>query len=141
MAAVAVAQSESLTISRSESQAIVTVLLVTTAVTTLCAVATTVPIAVLDPVLSSTESRRGPAYDLPVAKPVAKDEVVQVAVPVYDHYAFRRLAVEQPAQLENKTAPPATSGRSVDDLFVIAYQIYALVLGLLIAYCLIFNAA
>ena len=91
MAAVAVAQSESLTISRSESQAIVTVLLVTTAVTTFCAVATTVPIAVLDPVLSSTESRRGPAYDLPVAKPVAKDEVVQVAVPVYDHYAFQQL--------------------------------------------------
>ena len=29
---------------------------------------------------------------------------------------------------------PATSGRSVDDLFVIAYQIYALALGLLIAY-------
>ena len=28
----------------------------------------------------------------------------------------------------------ATSGRSVDDLFVIAYQIYALALGLLIAY-------
>ena len=91
MAAVAVAQSESLTISRSESQAIVTVLLVTTAVTTFCAVATTVPIAVLDPLLSSTESRRGPAYDLPVAKPVAKDEVVQVAVPVYDHYAFQQL--------------------------------------------------
>ena len=42
---------------------------------------------------------------------------------------------------QNKTAPPATSDRSVDDLFVIAYQIYALVLGLLIAYCLIFNAA
>ena len=91
MAAVAVAQSESLTISRSESQAIVTVLLVTTAVTTFCAVATTVPIAVLDPLLSSTESRRGPAYDLPVAKPVAKDEVVQVAVPVNDYYAFRQL--------------------------------------------------
>ena len=35
---------------------------------------------------------------------------------------------------QNKTAPPATSGRSVDDLFVIAYQVYALVLGLLIAY-------
>ena len=35
---------------------------------------------------------------------------------------------------QNKTVPPATSGRSVDDLFVIAYQIYALVLGLLIAY-------
>ena len=33
---------------------------------------------------------------------------------------------------QNKTAPPATSDRSVDDLFVIAYQIYALVLGLLI---------
>ena len=31
------------------------------------------------------------AYDLPVAKPVAKDEVVQVAVPVYDHYAFQQL--------------------------------------------------
>ncbi len=91
MAAVAVAQSESLTISRSESQAIVTVLLVTTAVTTFCAVATTVPIAVLDPILSSTESRRGPAYDLPVAKPVARDEVVQVAVPVNDYYAFRQL--------------------------------------------------
>ena len=91
MAAVAVAQSESLTISRSESQAIVTVLLVTTAVTTFCAVATTVPIAVLDPLLSSTESRRGPAYDLPVAKPVARDEVVQVAVPVNDYYAFRQL--------------------------------------------------
>ena len=42
---------------------------------------------------------------------------------------------------QNKTPPPATSGRSVDDLFVIAYQVYALVLGLLIAYCLIFNAA
>ena len=41
--------------------------------------------------LVSTESRRGPAYDLPVAKPVAKDEVVQVAVPVYDHYAFQQL--------------------------------------------------
>ena len=90
MAAVAV-QSESMTLSRSESQAIVTVLLVTTAVTTFCAVATTVPIAVLDPILSSTESRRGPAYDLPVAKPVAKDEVVQVAVPVNDYYAFRQL--------------------------------------------------
>ena len=90
MAAVA-AQSQSLTISRSESQAIVTVLLVTTAVTTFCAVATTVPIAVLDPLLSSTESRRGPAYDLPVAKPVARDEVVQVAVPVNDYYAFRQL--------------------------------------------------
>ena len=90
MAAVA-AQSQSLTISRSESEAIVTVLLVTTAVTTFCAVATTVPIAVLDPLLSSTESRRGPAYDLPVAKPVAKDEVVQVAVPVNDYYAFRQL--------------------------------------------------
>ena len=106
MAAVAVAQSESLTISRSESQAIVTVLLVTTAVTTFCAVATTVPIAVLDPVLSSTESRRGPAYDLPVAKPVAKDEVVQVAVPVYDHYAFWR---EQPAQLETAALTKAAS--------------------------------
>ena len=35
---------------------------------------------------------------------------------------------------QNKTVPPATSGRSVDDLFVIAYQIYALALGLLIAY-------
>ena len=35
---------------------------------------------------------------------------------------------------QNKTAQPATSGRSVDDLFVIAYQIYALVLGLVIAY-------
>ena len=35
---------------------------------------------------------------------------------------------------QNKTAPPATSDRSVDDFFVIAYQIYALVLGLLIAY-------
>ena len=35
---------------------------------------------------------------------------------------------------QNKTVPPATSGRSVDDLFVIAYQIYALVLGLVIAY-------
>ena len=35
---------------------------------------------------------------------------------------------------QNKTPPPATSGRSVDDLFVIAYQVYALVLGLLIAY-------
>ena len=90
MAAVA-AQSQSLTISRSESEAIVTVLLVTTAVTTFCAVATTVPIAVLDPLLSSTESRRGPAYDLPVAKPVARDEVVQVAVPVNDYYAFRQL--------------------------------------------------
>ena len=33
-----------------------------------------------------------------------------------------------------QAAPPVTSGRSVDDLFVIAYQIYALVLGLLIAY-------
>ena len=33
---------------------------------------------------------------------------------------------------QNKTASPATSDRSVDDLFVIAYQIYALVLGLLI---------
>ena len=41
---------------------------------------------------------------------------------------------------QNKTVPPATSGRSVDDLFVIAYQIYALLLGLLIA-CLIFKAA
>ena len=58
---------------------------------TFCAVATTVPIAVLDPLLSSTESRRGPAYDLPVAKPVARDEVVQVAVPVNDYYAFRQL--------------------------------------------------
>ena len=91
MCSAAVAQSQSLTISRSESEAIVTVLLVTTAVTTFCAVATTVPIAVLDPLLSSTESRRGPAYDLPVAKPVAKDEVVQVAVPVNDYYAFRQL--------------------------------------------------
>ena len=106
------------------------VLSVTITVTLFCAIATEIPTGRL----VSTESRRGPAYDLPVAKPVAKDEVVQVAVPVYDHYAFRRLAVEQPAQLENKTAPPATSGRSVDDLFVIAYQIYALVLGLLIAY-------
>ena len=35
---------------------------------------------------------------------------------------------------QNKTVPPATSGRSVDDFFVIAYQIYALALGLLIAY-------
>ena len=35
---------------------------------------------------------------------------------------------------QNKTASPATSDRSVDDLFVIAYQIYALALGLLIAY-------
>ena len=35
---------------------------------------------------------------------------------------------------QNKTVPPATSGRSVDDLFVIANQIYALALGLLIAY-------
>ena len=35
---------------------------------------------------------------------------------------------------QNKTASPATAGRSVDDLFVIAYQIYALALGLLIAY-------
>ena len=87
MAAVAVAQSESLTISRSESQAIVTVLLVTTAVTTFCAIVTEIPTGRL----VSTESRRGPAYDLPVAKPVAKDEVVQVAVPVNDHYAFRQL--------------------------------------------------
>ena len=35
---------------------------------------------------------------------------------------------------QNKTVPPATSGRSVDDFFVIAYQFYALALGLLIAY-------
>ena len=41
---------------------------------------------------------------------------------------------------QNKTASPATSDRSVDDFFVIAYQIYALVLGVLIAY-LIFTAA
>ena len=92
MAAVAVAQSESLTISRSESQAIVTVLLVTTvtAVTTFCAIATVHDIPLTDRLVSS-ERRRGPAYDLPVAKPVAKDEVVQVAVPVYDHYAFQQL--------------------------------------------------
>ena len=89
MASVAATRTRSASLTRSESEAIVTVLLVTTAVTTFCAVATTVPIAVLDPLLSSTESRRGPAYDLPVAKPVAKDEVVQVAVPVNDYYAFR----------------------------------------------------
>ena len=41
---------------------------------------------------------------------------------------------------QNKTASPATSDRSVDDFFVIAYQIYALVLGVLLAY-LIFTAA
>ena len=35
---------------------------------------------------------------------------------------------------QNKTASPATSDWSADDLFVIAYQIYALVLGLVIAY-------
>jgi len=91
MASVAATRTRSASLTRSESEAIVTVLLVTTAVTTFCAVATTVPIAVLDPLLSSTESRRGPAYDLPVAKPVAKDEVVQVAVPVNDYYAFRQL--------------------------------------------------
>ena len=89
MAAVAVAQSESLTISRSESQAIVTVLSISIAVTTFCAIATVHDIPTGR--LVSTESRRGPAYDLPVAKPVAKDEVVQVAVPVYDHYAFQQL--------------------------------------------------
>jgi len=86
MAAVA-AQSQSLTISRSESEAIVTVLSVTLTVTLFCAIATEIPTGRL----VSTESRRGPAYDLPVAKPVAKDEVVQVAVPVYDHYAFQQL--------------------------------------------------
>ena len=86
MAAVA-AQSQSLTISRSESEAIFTVLSVTITVTLFCAIATEIPTGRL----VSTESRRGPAYDLPVAKPVAKDEVVQVAVPVNDHYAFRQL--------------------------------------------------
>ena len=86
MAAVA-AQSQSLTISRSESEAIVTVLSVTITVTLFCAIATEIPTGRL----VSTESRRGPAYDLPVAKPVAKDEVVQVAVPVNDHYAFQQL--------------------------------------------------
>ena len=86
MAAVA-AQSQSLTISRSESEAIVTVLSVTITVTLFCAIATEIPTGRL----VSTESRRGPAYDLPVAKPVARDEVVQVAVPVNDYYAFRQL--------------------------------------------------
>ena len=107
MAAVA-AQSQSLTISRSESEAIVTVLSVTITVTLFCAIATEIPTGRL----VSTERRRGPAYDLPVAKPVAKDEVVQVAVPVYDHYAFRRLevsALEQPAQLETAALTKAAS--------------------------------
>ena len=101
MAAVA-AQSQSLTISRSESEAIVTVLSVPLTVTLFCAIATEIPTGRL----VSTESRRGPAYDLPVAKPVAKDEVVQVAVPVYDHYAFWR---EQPAQLETAALTKAAS--------------------------------
>ena len=101
MAAVA-ARSQSLTISRSESEAIVTVLSVTITVTLFCAIATEIPTGRL----VSTESRRGPAYDLPVAKPVAKDEVVQVAVPVYDHYAFWR---EQPAQLETAALTKAAS--------------------------------
>ena len=92
MASVAATRTRSASLTRSESEAIVTVLLVTTvtAVTTFCAIATVHDIPLTDRLVSS-ESRRGPAYDLPVAKPVAKDEVVQVAVPVYDHYAFQQL--------------------------------------------------
>jgi len=78
------------------------VLSVTITVTLFCAIATEIPTGRL----VSTERRRGPAYDLPVAKPVAKDEVVQVAVPVYDHYAFWR---EQPAQLETAALTKAAS--------------------------------
>ena len=102
MASVAATRTRSASLTRSESEAIVTVLLVTTAVTTFCAIVTEIPTGRL----VSTERRRGPAYDLPVAKPVAKDEVVQVAVPVYDHYAFWR---EQPAQLETAALTKAAS--------------------------------
>ena len=87
MASVAATRTRSASLTRSESEAIVTVLSVTITVTLFCAIATEIPTGRL----VSTESRRGPAYDLPVAKPVAKDEVVQVAVPVYDHYAFQQL--------------------------------------------------
>ena len=52
-------------------------------------------------------------------------------------FKHNRTAGLQQNKTDNHTAglqqnKPATSGRSVDDLFVIAYQIYALVLGLLI---------
>ena len=107
MASVAATRTRSASLTRSESEAIVTVLLVTTAVTTFCAIATVHDIPTGR--LLSTERRRGPAYDdfdLPVAKAVAKDEVVQVAVPVYDHYAFWR---EQPAQLETAALTKAAS--------------------------------
>ena len=90
MASVAATRTRSASLTRSESEAIVTVLLVTTAVTTFCAIVTEIPTGRL----VSTERRRGPAYDdfdLPVAKAVAKDEMVQVAVPAYDHYAFQQL--------------------------------------------------
>ena len=89
MASVAVAtRTRSATLTRSESQVIATVLTVNIAVIAICAVVNEIPTGRL----VSTEVRRGPAYDdLPVAKPVAKDEVVQVAVPVYDHYAFQQL--------------------------------------------------
>ena len=103
MASVAVAtRTRSATLTRSESQVIATVLTVNIAVIAICAVVNEIPTGRL----VSTESRRGPAYDLPVAKPVAKDEVVQVAVPVNDHYAFWR---EQPAQLETAALTKAAS--------------------------------
>ena len=106
MASVAATRTRSASLTRSESEAIVTVLLVTTAVTTFCAIATEIPTGRL----VSTERRRGPAYDdfdLPVAKAVAKDEVVQVAVPVSLINAF--LAVEQPAQLGTAVRTKAAS--------------------------------
>ena len=108
MASVAATRTRSASLTRSESEAIVTVLLVTTAVTTFCAIATVHDIPTGR--LLSTERRRGPAYDdfdLPVAKAVAKDEVVQVAVPVSLINAF--LAVEQPAQLGTAVRTKAAS--------------------------------